>query len=392
MATLRDPDRQRLSTGTPFLMRVLHFYRTYLPETVGGVEQVIHQICLGSARNGVDVDVLTLCDTPTPSMIQLEGHRVFRAKSDIRIASTDFSMSVFKPFRELAQQADVLHYHFPWPFMDVVHFAAGIKKPSVVTYHSDIIRQRLLLTLYRPLMQRFLGSVTQIVATSPNYFETSDVLKQFRDKVNVIPIGLDRDSYPVPDEALKKRWREEVGEKFFLFVGMMRYYKGLHILLEAASTLPYPIIIVGAGPMEQSLKQHAAELGLSNVRFLGRISELDKTALLELCSAIVFPSHLRSEAFGVSLLEGAMYGKPLISSEIGTGTSYININDETGYVIPPSDPAALASAMRRLWENPEHARQLGEQARARYERLFTADKMCKGYADLYHVAQQRFRP
>lgn len=371
-------------------MRVLHFYRTYLPDTVGGVEQVIHQICLGSHRSGIECDVLTLCEHPEPTMIQLEGHRVFRAKSDFRIASTDFSLSVFKPFRELAAKADVLHYHFPWPFMDVVHFASGIKKPSVVTYHSDIIRQRALLTVYRPLMHRFLSSVTQIVATSPNYFETSDVLKQFRDKVSVIPIGLNRESYPVADEALKQHWRERVGERFFLFVGMMRYYKGLHILLEAASMQPYPIIIVGAGPMEESLKQHAAQLNLSNVQFLGRISELDKTALLELCSAIVFPSHLRSEAFGVSLLEGAMYGKPLISSEIGTGTSYININEETGYVVPPSNPVALCNAMRHLWEHPQHAEKLGQQAQARYQRLFTADKMCQSYAELYQLAIQRY--
>lgn len=371
-------------------MRVLHFYRTYLPETVGGVEQVIHQICLGSHQSGIECDVLTLCENPEPPMIQLEGHRVFRAKSDFRIASTDFSLSVFKPFRELAAKADVLHYHFPWPFMDVVHFASGIKKPSVVTYHSDIIRQRALLTLYRPLMHRFLNSVTQIVATSPNYFETSDVLKRFRDKVSVIPIGLNRESYPIPDDNLKQFWREKVGERFFLFVGMMRYYKGLHILLEAASMQPYPVIIVGAGPMEDSLKQHAEQLNLSNVQFLGRISELDKTALLELCSAIVFPSHLRSEAFGVSLLEGAMYGKPLISSEIGTGTSYINIHEETGYVVPPSNPVALCNAMRHLWEHPQHAEKLGQQARARYERLFTADKMCQSYGELYQLAAQRY--
>lgn len=364
-------------------MRVLHFYRTYLPETVGGVEQVIHQICLGSARNGVEANVLTLCEQPEPKMIELDGHCVYRAKSDLRIASTDFSLSVFKPFRDLAKQADVLHYHFPWPFMDVVHFASQIKKPSVVTYHSDIIRQRMLLTLYRPLMDRFLSSVTRIVATSPNYLETSDVLKQFRDKVSVIPIGLDKSSYPVPDEALKSRWREQVGDRFFLFVGMMRYYKGLHILLEAAAKTPYPIIIVGAGPMEESLREHAASLNLTNVRFLGRISEIDKVALLELCTAIVFPSHLRSEAFGVSLLEGAMYGKPLISSEIGTGTSYININEETGYVIPRSNHGALADAMHKLWENPTRAVELGENARKRYETLFTADRMCRSYADLY---------
>ena len=78
-----------------------------------------------------------------------------------------------------------------------------------------------------------------------------------------------------------------------------------------------------------------------------------------------FPSHLRSEAFGISLLEGAMFGKPMISSEIGTGTSYINIAGETGLVVPPNAPQALHEAMRQLWEHPEQAAQMGARAEER---------------------------
>ena len=92
---------------------------------------------------------------------------------------------------------------------------------------------------------------------------------------------------------------------------------------------------------------------------------------------------MRSEAFGISLLEGAIYGKPLISSEIGTGTTYINIGGETGVVVPPSDPGALREAMDYLWNNPEVAKKMGESAEERYWDLFTADKMAKSYVDLY---------
>jgi rhamnosyl/mannosyltransferase len=169
-----------------------------------------------------------------------------------------------------------------------------------------------------------------------------------------------------------------------LFVGLIRYYKGLHILLEAAQGTDYPIVILGAGPIESELKAQAAQLGLSNIHFLGFLSDEDKVALLTLSYAVVFPSHLRSEAFGVSLLEGAMYGKPLISSEIGTGTSFINIADETGIVIPPSDPKALRQAMTYLWEHPEQAVEMGQRAERRYRQFFTADQMVKSYIDLYH--------
>jgi rhamnosyl/mannosyltransferase len=174
-----------------------------------------------------------------------------------------------------------------------------------------------------------------------------------------------------------------------LFVGVLRYYKGLHILIEAAQGTDYPIVIVGAGPIEGELKAQVAQLGLNNIHFLGQLSDEDKVALLTLSYGVVFPSHLRSEAFGVSLLEGAMYGKPMISSEIGTGTTFINIADETGLVVPPSDPAALKQAMQYLWEHPEHAAEMGRRAEERYWKYFTAEKMVGAYAKLYRELVQK---
>jgi rhamnosyl/mannosyltransferase len=364
-------------------MRVLHFYKTSFPDTMGGVEQVINQIARGANLLGVKTDVLSLTSDRIARTIEIDGYLAHRARLDLQIASTSFSVSAFLRFAQLAQKADVIHYHFPWPFMDVVHFATRIKKPTVVTYHSDIIRQQHLLKLYRPLKRRFLESMDRIVATSPNYFATSDVLERFSDKVSVIPIGLDKATYPKPKSDRLTFWRNKLGPKFFLFIGVLRYYKGLHILLEAAQEADYPLVIVGAGPIEHELKTQAAQLGLRNVHFPGHLSDEDKVALLTLCYGVVFPSHLRSEAFGISLLEGAMYGKAMISSEIGTGTTFINIGGETGLVVPPSDPLALRQAMRYLWEHPEETAAMGKRAEQRYWEHFTAEQMVKSYVELY---------
>lgn len=364
-------------------MRVLHFYKTSFPDTMGGVEQVINQIARGANRLGVTTDVLSLTPERVPRTIEIDGYLAHRARLDVQIASTGFSMSAFLRFAQLAKKADVIHYHFPWPFMDVVHFATRVKKPTVVTYHSDIIRQKHLLKLYRPLKWKFLGDMSRIVATSPNYLATSDVLAKYKHKVSVIPIGLDKTTYPVPSAEKLAYWRDRLGPKFFLFVGVIRYYKGLHILMEAAQGTDYPIVIVGAGPIEEELKAQAAQLGLRNIHFLGPLPDDDKVALLTLCYGVLFPSHLRSEAFGISLLEGAMYGKPMISSEIGTGTTFINIANETGLVVPLSDPLALRQAMQYLWEHPEQAAEMGRRAEARYWEHFTADQMVRSYVDLY---------
>lgn len=364
-------------------MRVLHFYKTYKPDSMGGVEELIGQICSGAAKRGVSSDVLTVSDDTTT--VDFGDHKHYRAKLDVMVASSAFSMAAFRRFRALAEHADLIHYHFPWPFADVVHFATRVRKPSIVTYHSDIVRQKFLLQFYRPLRDRFLASVDRIVATSPNYLATSDVLQRFKDKVEVIPIGLDPASYPAPSPEKLRAWRERIGPKFFLFVGNLRYYKGLHILLDALQGTEFQAVIVGAGPVESELRQQAARLKLDNVEFVGPVDDEDKIALLTLSHALTFPSHLRSEAFGISLLEGAMFGKPLITAEIGTGTSYVNVDGETGLVVAPGDVQGLRGAMGRLWENGELCQRLGNAGRGRFEQLFTADHMVESYVSLYRT-------
>jgi rhamnosyl/mannosyltransferase len=364
-------------------MRVLHFCKTYFPDSVGGIEQVIRQMCVSTGRLGVTNHVLSLSRDRNLAPIEFEGHTVHRAHLDFELASNGVSLEAIGKLARMAREADVVHYHFPWPFTDMAHFLARIDKPTVLTYHSDIVRQKALLRLYQPLKHRFLQSVDAIVATSPNYLASSAVLDRYRDKTHVITLGLDKTSYPEPEQARIDAWRAKVGPKFFLFVGVLRYYKGLHILLDAVAGTNYPVVIVGAGPIEQELKAHAERLGLRNVMFVGQVDELDKVALLKLCYAVAFPSHLRSEAFGISLLEGAMYGKPMISSEIGTGTTYINIDGETGLVVPPSDHEALRAAMRALWNDPHMASEMGRRAEARYWQLFTSAQMADEYTRLY---------
>jgi rhamnosyl/mannosyltransferase len=364
-------------------MRVLHFFKTYWPDTFGGVERTIHAITKGTSRYGIESDVLSLSKTPEKSTVEFEGHMAYKAKLDFEFASTGISRDVFGRFRELAARADIVHYHFPWPMMDLVHLAVPPGKPTIVTYHSDIVKQKFLVKLYRPLMHRFLGSVDRIVATSPNYMATSEILQLYKDKTAVIPLGLDEADYPRAEEQCKARWSARFPTPFFLFVGVLRYYKGVHILLEAAKQTNLDILIIGEGPMEASLKGYAKAHNLANVFFLGALPDADKTALLELSVGLVFPSHLRSEAFGLSLVEAAMFGKPMISCEIGTGTSFVNLDGETGLVVKPDDPAALSDGMRRLANDPDFARAQGTTARLRYEESFTAERMGKAYAGIY---------
>ncbi|RAS06011.1 glycosyltransferase [Cupriavidus alkaliphilus] len=364
-------------------MHILHVFKVYYPDSYGGIEQVIRQLAR-SQPHGLTHEVFTLSRHGYGAQRELEidGVRITRARTHLALASTPISFSALADFRRAVARADVVQYHFPWPFGDVLHFAAGVRVPAIVTYHSDIVRQRLLMPVYAPLMHRFLDSMHAIVATSPNYLDTSDVLRRHRARVHTIPIGIDATECEV-DPARVAMWRERVGEGFFLFVGVIRYYKGLHILMQACRDAAFRVVILGTGPQEEALRKQAAALRLDNVTFLGVLPDADKHALLSLCRGVVFPSHLRAEAFGVTLLEGAMFGKPLVSSEIGTGSSYVNLHGHTGYVVPPADPRALRAALARLHADTALAETLGRNARARFVEKFSASTMRRRYHALY---------
>lgn len=364
-------------------MKILHVYKTSRPASYGGVASFIDTLCREDSKLGVKNTVLTLHPKPQKQPIKMDGYSVHQAKQNLFLASTGFSVSAFSKFKRLSNDADIIHYHFPNPFADMLHLACRPKKPSLVTYHSDIIKQKHLLHIYRPLKQRFLNSVDQIVATSPNYFVSSGVLQRYADKVSVIPIGIDPKPYQKVNLERQNLWHRRLPKPFFLFVGAMRYYKGLHIALEAVAGTEIQIAIAGIGGIEKDLKAQAKALHLNNVDFLGFINDADKVALLHLCDGFIFPSHLRSEAFGISLLEAAMVGKPIISCEIGTGTTFINSANETGLVINPESPRELREAMQFLLDNPKVAATMGKNAKKRSLELFTADQQAKSYNDLY---------
>jgi len=369
-------------------MRVLHVYKSYYPDTLGGIEQVISQLAQSLREFGVESRVFTLSRNPNPQALQRPEGEVFRSRVTAEIASNPVSVGAFADFREQARWADVLHYQFPWPFADLLHLLAARGKPSVISYQSDIIRQKLLLRAYSPLMRRFLRSADAVVATSPPYRDTSPELARLPGPLRVIPNGVDEWTYPHPGPELLARWMRELGEGFFLFVGVLRYYKGLHTLLEAAQGLRGQVVIAGDGPEAAALRQQAQDRGLTNVRFLGHVSDEDKMALLLLSRAFVFPSHLRSEAFGMSLVEAAMSGRPMVSCDIGSGTSFINLHGQTGLTVAPEQPQALREAMHRLLDEPQMAASMGRAARQRFETMFTGRRMAQAYHAVYREVLQ----
>jgi len=359
-------------------------YKTCFPDTFGGIEQALLELCRGLVDRGDQVTVLTLSrQVRTRDELVYEGVTIVRLPIDWEIASSPFSIRAFREFRRLQRQADLIHLHYPWPFGDILYLLGGASKPAVVTYHSDIVKQKWLQYVYAPLRKLSFAKVRIVAATSPNYVRSSLTLRPYRDKTVSIPLGLDESRYPQPRMDKVREYEERWGARYFAFVGVFRYYKGLSYLIEAAVGVRATIVLMGDGPERLKIEALANELGAANVVFLGAVDAQTKVDVLAGCGGFVFPSCYRSEAFGLGLVEAAMRGKPMLSCEIGTGTSYVNLNGVTGLTVEPRDPRALKWGMEELLSDPRRSDRYGLAARQRYQDLLSASRFVESYRTVY---------
>lgn len=373
-------------------MKILHVYKTYYPDTQGGVERVIEMLTAKTALMGCQNRLIT-CTPKNKAYIEKMSSseenplEVYYYPKTFEAASSPFSYQMWRAFPEHVQWADVIHYHFPWPMADLLHCGHRVKKPSIITYHSDVVRQKHLLRLYWPLMQRFLKQMDCIVPTSQNYVNTSPILQKYQEKIRVIPLGIDPKHYQINPEK-RKYWQEKLPQSFILFVGVLRYYKGLEYLLDALNGTSVTLVIAGQGPQLELLKAKAATLKDVQIIFTDslsstRLEDDDLCAIYSLAKALVIPASHRSEAYCVALVEGLLFGLPLISTELGTGTSFVNAHNETGFVVPSRDSEALKNAILTLLNDDTLLQKMSVASKKRFNELFTSDRMAKLYVKEY---------
>ena len=353
---------------------------------MGGIESHLQTLAEGVAAQGIRVSVV-VCQPAghrLPAQEQLNGVTVYRVARQIDIASSPISLGLWSIVRQL--RPDIIHLQMPWPTGDAVA-ALFPHIPLVVTYQSDVIRQKYLLRLYAPLLRHTLRQAKRIIVTSPQYRDSSPWLQPFIAKCQVIPLGMP--PAPAPDVDRVAHWQAEIPQSCLLWVGRLRYYKGLHVLIAALAQLPATITLalVGDGPEAANLHALATSLGVSErVRWLGSLPDDDVRALQAVAKLFVFPSHLRSEAFGLALLAALQAGLPAISCEVGTATSFVNQHDITGIVVPPADPNALAAAIATLWHDDARRTAMAHAAQQWALTQFGAQRMVDASVAVYGEA------
>ncbi len=367
------------------MTRILHIYKDYYP-VLGGIENHLRTLAEAQAARGHSVAVLVTSRHRQTYQIEMNGVRIIFAGRLATAASTPLSLAL--PFCLRREQADLIHLHFPYPMGDLAHWLAGRSRPTIITYHSDIVRQKNLLRFYAPLLRRTLERADRIVATSPRYIETSPYLAPRAAKCVVVPYGIHPERFERVDPAQVAALREPYHEPLLLFVGQLRYYKGVEFLIRALPQVRAHAWLIGSDTTTRraELEALAQTLGVAErVTFLGE-QDAKLPAYFRACDVFVLPSIERSEAFGIVQLEAMAAGKPLVSCDVGTGVAWVNQHEITGLVVPPRDPAALAAALNRLIADAALRARLGAAGQQRVHSEFTVGKMVDRIEAVYQTA------
>lgn len=284
---------------------------------------------------------------------------------------------------------DIAHLHFPDPLSHLVSYALPKSVKIVISWHSDIIKQQLLLKAYRPFLDNIVSRADAILAATPKHFSSTTQMGAQKDssKFHVIPYGMDFAPYNAGSgqKKAKKIRARYSGKKLIFAVGRHVYYKGFEFLIRAMVDIPDATLILGGqGPLTDDLKSLAANITPpGRVVFTGRIPEADLPSYFHACDVFCMPSTAQSEAFGLVQLEAMACGKPVVCCELGNGVTYVNQHEITGLVVPPAEPTPLAAALQRLLQNQDEAIKMGTAGAARAREHFNIPDMCEKTISVY---------
>ncbi len=337
-------------------MNILHVYKDY-PPILGGIENHVKVLAEGQAGRGHAVTVLVTNPTGAATTRTVENDvAVIRAGRLATVASTPLTLAL--PWRLRRLRPDIVHLHFPYPIGEVSQWLLRRGQATVLSYHSDVVRQASILRFYRPLLERVLAFVDAIIIGSPP-MRDSAYLAEHQAKLRLIPYGIPLNRFQAqPPKAELARVRSQSVDAaalaaspapLLLFVGRLRYYKGLDTLIRALPQIPARLLVVGAGPMAEPWQTLARAVGVADrIDWLGEVPDADLPALYHLADLFVLPASHPSEAFGLVQVEAMAAGLPVVCTELGTG-----------------DPGALTSAIAELLADSALRAKMGAAAQLR---------------------------
>jgi glycosyltransferase involved in cell wall biosynthesis len=383
---MTTPDRDchrfpKWSSGAPLgaASNVTHVGKFYPPH-MGGMETHLQTLSNELSRS-IGINVIVASETCSLRRDTVDGIAVTRLANIATIKSMPICPQLAAVLRRT--RSDIVHLHLPNPAALIAYLLSGRRGPLVLTWHSDIIKQRLLMRVLRPLHGWFVRHATACIATSPDYIKSSSILSNNQPQCRVIPYGirLERFAEPPPGaDELRRRY----GPRIILAVGRLIYYKGFEYLMRAMAHIKGKLILIGDGPLRPRLEREANEIGVRDrILFAGEIDNSKLAPYYHAADVFVLPSVERTEAFGIVQLEAMACGKPVVNTRLATGVPFVSIDGLTGLTVAPRDSSSLARAITQLLDNADLRAQYGADAFRRVQSEFSAEQMAARTLALY---------
>jgi glycosyltransferase involved in cell wall biosynthesis len=358
--------------------RILHIGKFYAPQK-GGIETHLRILC-GEMRKYADLRVVVAGSGTSIVDEIIDGVWVRRVPTPASLAAAPLCPAMVGEIRR--SDADIVHLHLPNPSAILAYLASGHRKTLVCSYHSDVVRQKLLGAAFQPFLMRTLRRSAAVVAATRNYVESSPVLRTFKDRCHVIPYGIPVGDFERADPEAVQAIKDRYGPNIIVAVGRLVYYKGFKYLIRAMQSVSGRLLLIGTGPLRAALEAEAREQGVADrVVFLEQVENV--IPYYHSAELFVLPSVARSESFGIVQLEAMACGKPVINTGLDSGVTFVSVDKITGLTVPPEDARALAAAITFLLEHPELRAQYGAAARDRVRQLFTVETMADSMLQLY---------
>lgn len=375
------------------MLRVLCFGR-FFDDIPGGMQT--HVDHLFRAMKG-HVDYVHLVPSRNTSGFEghLQGFPLIRTPSWNVDGSLCLSPGLIRKARQLHRDNpfDLVHLHFPDPMSHLASWAVPAHVPRVITWHADIIRQKLMLLGYRPFQNAALQSAKGIIAATPAHIKSSSELNapHLSSKLHIVPFGFDLAHYALPLEQSAKIRAAYPGNIIFA-LGRHVHYKGFDVLIKAMAQLPAntQLIIGGEGPLSEEWKALAEQCtSKDRIRFVGKITDEDLPAYFQACDVFCLPAVNQAEAFGIVQVEAFACGKPVVSTRLNNGVDFVNQDGITGLTVTPSSVDELAQALKKLLLDPALRAKLGEQALLRAQQEFSLEALRSKTLAVYQQAADR---
>ncbi|MBK9295051.1 MAG: glycosyltransferase [Oligoflexia bacterium] len=361
-------------------MKITHIGK-YLPPVTGGIERVVYELCSALSQSNL-ANITCVCSNVENKTVEetKNNFKIYRLARLAVVASTPINPALKSTIKKL--NPDLLHVHLPNPMATLA--IKNLKIPYIVTYHCDIVRYPAALKLYKPQLDKFLKNAKKIIASSQELIESSEILKKFKNNCEVIPFGIDTSLFEINQNENLVQMHKEFGENIVLFVGRLVKYKNLNILIQSMKTVDGKLIIIGTGPELNKLKKLTTKLKLQNkVIFKGYIQDKFLPTYYKAAKLVALTSTNQSEAFGMCLIEALSNAKPLVTTKLNTGVSFVNQDGITGLHVPVGDISATANAINKLLNSPELYKKMSEAALSHFKNNFTLDKMVARHIQLY---------